>query len=98
MCEGVFFYLLCVKNTMATVHPPRLLAQTLPLGGRKQVDFANEVQRNRYGFPADTKYRGNCTQAETKVLPQRGRGPRSGAGGEIFLYFFQKSLFLMLKM
>ena len=26
---------------------------------RKQVDLANIVQSNRYGFPADTKCRGN---------------------------------------
>jgi len=47
----------------------------LPLWGRKQVDFANAVQRNRHGFPADTKCRG-------AILPQRGRGPRSGVGGD----------------
>ena len=26
---------------------------------RKQVDLANKVQPNRYGFPADTECRGN---------------------------------------
>ena len=53
-----------------------VLRGSLPHRGRKQVDFANEVKRNRYGFPADTKYRGN-------VSPRREQSPRPRRGGPL---------------
>ena len=57
------------------------LRGSLPHRGRKQVDFANEVKRNRYGFPADTKYRGNLN-------PRREQDSPPPPKKKIILFFF----------
>ncbi len=60
--------------------PPSPLRGSLPHRGRKQVDFANEVKRNRYGFPADTKYRGNVSPRRVRILPHWGSAAPAGGG------------------